>query len=41
MPPASSIAPANQYMVNSGGIGSGDGQPNSRDSPACLAKETE
>ena len=30
---ASSIAPANQYMVSIGGVGNGEGQPNSRDRP--------
>ena len=33
MLPANSMQPANQYMVITGGVGSGDGNPNSRDMP--------
>ena len=32
-PPTSSIAPANQYIESSAGVGSGDGQPNRREVP--------
>ena len=37
MPPTSSMAPANQYIENSAGEGSGEGQPNRRDVP-CSRK---
>src|SRR3569833_1312410 len=38
MPPANSIAPANQYIVNTGGVGSGDGNPTMRDRPCSRNK---
>ena len=31
--PHISIMPANQYIVSTGGVANGDGQPNSRDRP--------